>query len=208
MGAKQNLAAFGCITLLAGGVLPTGASAAPREPSPRIFLAFRASLLPDPVPAFPGIGERTVRAPGPPAQRDILGWLVARTALRSARAIVDFHPMPRSTLRLSLGTRFYTDYGADGTTPDAEVALHFNPRGNNRSVALRDGFERFAPIALIGFDRAIGGGWRAGVDGGAMLGQAVTVFPYVDRPSGLPGAQTPPADSLNPVGAVTLSYAF
>ena len=208
MGAKKNLAALGCITLLAGGVLPTCAPAAPREAIPRIYLAFRASLLPDPVPAFPGIGERIVRAPGPPAQRDILGWLEARTALRPARTIVDFRPMPTSNLRLSLGTRFYSGYSADGTSPGAEAALNFNPRGNNRPAALRDGFDRFAPIALIGFERAIGGGWRAGVDAGAMLGRAVSVVPNVDRPGGISGAQTPHADPLNPVGAVTLNYAF
>ncbi len=208
MRAKANLAALGCITLLAGGLLPTGASAAPRAPTPRIFLAFRASLLPDPVTGFPGTGQRTVRAPGPPRQRDIFGWLMARTELRSASPIVEFRPMARSNLRLSFGTRFYSRYSADLTSPDAEVALHFNPFGNARPVALHQGFERFAPIALIGFDRPIGGGWRAGVDGGAMLGQAVTVYPYVQQPIDLLGAQRPQTDTLNPVGAVTLAYQF
>ena len=205
------------MTMCRSGVTPTlalvliatiGAGAAGAHSTPQIFLAVRTAQLPDPVTGFATLRSRTVHAPVAPAPRMYFGWLTARLQPRYARAMADFYPMRASGLHLGAGTRFQAGYDWINTSPDTRVGLLYDIRKTTAGPGLRYGFERFAPIALVGYDRPIAPGWRLGLDAGVMAGQAVSLYPFVDRMSGLPGPRTNLRDRANPIVDVTLSHAF
>ena len=194
------------VAMLVACVASDGAAA--RGAAPQIVLPIRASQLPDPDPGFSTTRRLTVHGPVGPPSRDYFGWLVARTQGRFGRAMGDFYPVRGSGLHLAAGTRFSPGYGPIDASPDTRIGFLYDIRKTTAGSGLRYGFDRFAPIALVGFDRRIAGGWLVGIDGGAMLGPAVSLYPFMDRPSGLPGPQNTVRDRINPVVDVTLAYGF
>lgn len=175
---------------------------------PEIILPVRASQLPDPVPATPALRPRTVHTATARPMRDSLDWLLSRTQVRYGRAIADFYPLQGVGLHLSGGTRFNVGYDPSTFSPDTRIALTFDPRRPSGAIALRDGFERFAPIAMVGYSHPVGTRLVAGVDVGAMVGRAVTLYPFIDRPVPSVGPLRDSRALFNPVVDVTLACAF
>lgn len=176
--------------------------------APEIILPVRAAQLPDPLPAAPVLRPRTVHSVVAQPPRDSLDWLLSRTQVRYGRDIADFYPWQGVGLHLSGGTRFNVGYDPSTFSPDTRIALTFDPRRPSGAIALRDGFERFAPIAMAGYSHRIGPRVVAGFDVGAMLGRAVSLYPFIERPIASTGPMRDSRGIINPVADVTLACAF
>uniref|UniRef100_UPI0035CBA457 hypothetical protein n=1 Tax=uncultured Sphingomonas sp. TaxID=158754 RepID=UPI0035CBA457 len=109
-----------------------------------------------------------------------------------------------SGARLSVGSSYHMQYRASEIGPGAaagSAALMRMPVG---TVNLRDGFESYAPVAMVGYDTYVGDRLKLGVEGGMMVGRSTAMYAddtLPDRPGVRPGGQ-------NPVADVVMTYAF
>ena len=109
-----------------------------------------------------------------------------------------------SGLRASVGSSYHVQYRASGTGPGraaGSAALMRLPVG---AVNLRDGYESYAPVAMVGYDAYVSDRMKIGVEGGMMVGRSTAM--YADET--VPGVIDTSHVARNPVADVVMTYAF
>ncbi|MGY2735330.1 hypothetical protein [Sphingomonas sp. UYP23] len=107
-------------------------------------------------------------------------------------------------LRVSVGSSYHMRYRASDAGPGAaagRAALMRLPVG---AVNLRDGYESYAPVAMLGYDAAVSERMKIGVEGGMMVGRSTAM--YADET--LPGMRDDSHSARNPVADLVMTYAF
>lgn len=107
-------------------------------------------------------------------------------------------------LRVSVGSSYHMRYRASDVGPGAaagRAALMRLPVG---AVNLRDGYESYAPVAMLGYDAALSDRMKIGVEGGMMVGRSTAM--YADET--VPGLRDDSHSARNPVADLVMTYAF
>lgn len=107
-------------------------------------------------------------------------------------------------LRVSVGSSYHMRYRASDVGPGAaagRAALMRLPVG---AVNLRDGYESYAPVAMVGYDAAVSDRMKIGVEGGMMVGRSTAM--YADET--VPGLRDDSHSARNPVADLVMTYAF
>lgn len=107
-------------------------------------------------------------------------------------------------LRVSVGSSYHMLYRASDVGPGAaagRAALMRLPVG---AVNLRDGYESYAPVAMLGYDAAVSDRMKVGIEGGMMVGRSTAM--YADET--VPGLREESHSARNPVADLVMTYAF
>lgn len=128
-----------------------------------------------------------------------------RSGMRSrGSSMTDVYVHGTYGFHLSAGSSYRVDYTAPDYGPSAPAgtaALMKLPLG---AVQLRDGYESYAPVAMVGYDRPLTNRLRLGIEGGAMRGRAAAIYPVESMPTAIP----PDRAGINPVGDLVMTYLF
>lgn len=107
-------------------------------------------------------------------------------------------------LRLSVGSSYHMRYRASDVGPGAEAGRAALMRLPVGAVNLRDGYESYAPVAMVGYDAAVSDRMKIGVEGGMMVGRSTAM--YADET--VPGLREESHSARNPVADLVMTYAF
>lgn len=107
-------------------------------------------------------------------------------------------------LRLSVGSSYHMRYRASDVGPGAAAGTAALMRVPVGAVNLRDGYESTAPVAMVGYDAAVGDRMKVGIEGGMMVGRSTAM--YADET--IPGIREESHAARNPVADLVMTYAF
>jgi hypothetical protein len=107
-------------------------------------------------------------------------------------------------LRLSVGSSYHMRYRASDVGPGAAAGTAALMRLPVGAVNLRDGYENYAPVAMVGYDAAVSDRMKIGVEGGMMIGRSTAM--YADET--VPGIREESHTARNPVADLVMTYAF
>lgn len=168
-----------------------------------------------------GIGGVAANAPLlPPIERlgvleqrptgdDPFGRLKGAFRHRFASNMMDLYPVAGSGFHASFGTRFFKRQYIRRDQEEATHGLLYSPRYTRNPLGGVRGFRRATPGATFGYTELVRPNLMVGLEGGTLLGRAVSVMPAGRRFAGLPG--TSRGDQkyrMNPVLNFTVGYAF
>lgn len=109
-----------------------------------------------------------------------------------------------SGLRVSVGSSYHMRYRPSNVGPGAAAGTAALMRVPLGAVNLRDGYENYAPVAMVGYDTAIGDRMKVGIEGGMMVGRSTAM--YADET--VPGLREESHAARNPVADLVMTYAF
>ena len=168
-----------------------------------IILPGRVSTMDDPTAASSG-GSYVE----PPPRRYVMATDALAPFRRALRprgdGMFDFYPRRGIGLRLTAGTRYYRRYGAADDGPGMLAGPIATMRMPGGAVALRYGYERYAPVAMVGYDVALNERITLGVEGGMMSGRANAMY----GSTAFPGGPNVARATDNPVADVIVTYRF
>lgn len=179
--------------------------------SPMILLPAHLLDLHDPgsMPGTPIADLPLVRfAPGSARAEGTSAWWRTRTHVRNTSAVADLYPVAGSGLRLSAGTRLHAGYAQVAVSPDTRTAMRNDPWRSRGPSSLGNGYQSYAPVAMVGYDRRLTERWRLGVDAGAMRGRMASIYPFDGSVGHGSGPGVDGADQVNPMMDLTVACAF
>ncbi|WP_010183950.1 hypothetical protein [Sphingomonas sp. PAMC 26605] len=107
-------------------------------------------------------------------------------------------------LRVSVGSSYHMRYRASDVGPGAAAGTAALMRLPVGAVNLRDGYENYAPVAMVGYDAAVSERMKVGIEGGMMVGRSTAM--YADET--VPGIREESHTARNPVADLVMTYAF
>lgn len=107
-------------------------------------------------------------------------------------------------LRMSVGSSYHMQYRTAPDGPGAFGGTGTTMRRPAGAVNLRDGYEGYAPVAMVGYDAFVSDRMKIGVEGGMMIGRSTAM--YADET--VPGTGNDDRLARNPVADVVMTYAF
>lgn len=107
-------------------------------------------------------------------------------------------------LRVSVGSSYHMRYRASDVGPGAAAGTDALMRLPVGAVNLREGYENYAPVAMLGYDAAVSERMKVGIEGGMMVGRSTAM--YADET--VPGLREESHSARNPVADLVMTYAF
>ncbi len=180
----------------------------PRPTPPRPTVASNVLFIPsEPLKspkAEPRLSNRALAIPAFDASRTGMFASIKDGVRSRGSSMTDVYLHGTYGFHLSAGSSYRVDYVAPDYGPGAAAgaaALMKLPFG---AVQLRDGYESYAPVAMLGYDHPLTDRLRIGVEGGAMRGRAAAIYPVESMPTEIP----PDRVGINPVGDLVVTYLF
>lgn len=173
------------------------AAAQPRVAATKAIAAFRLGLINS---RSQRMGPQLVRRGGYTAIRDMV-------RPRFVGGMVDIYPTERSGFRFSVGTRYFYRTNNWQAAEQATNGLLYDPHMTRGGIGLVRPFRTYIPAMTAGYDVELARGLVFGLEGGAIMGRAISRGPRGTRLSGGDDEKTQRA-GLNPVASAAVRYAF
>ncbi|MDB5679838.1 hypothetical protein [Sphingomonas bacterium] len=126
---------------------------------------------------------------------------------RFVGGMIDIYPSTKTGFRFSIGDRYFAKTNFWRDAEQATNGLLFDPRMVRFGIGLQQRvYRRRTPAAVVGYDTELAPGLVAGIEGGTLVGRAITRGPRV-RMSGADDRAVNRA-GLNPVATFAVRFAF
>ena len=179
------------------GCISQPAAALPRASATKAVAAGRLGLI---NARSQRMGPRLVRRGGYTEIRDMV-------RPRFVGGMVDIFPTARSGLRFSVGTRFFSRTNNWQAAEQATNGLLYDPHMTRGGIGLVRPFRQYIPAMTVGYDVELAPRMVFGLEGGAIMGRAISPGPRGTRLSGGDDEKLR-RSGLNPVASAALRYAF